>query len=122
MLNQVQVIGYLGADPEVRNLQSGETVANFSIATTEKWKDKQTMEPMEHTEWIRVSFFGRKAEVIGEFVHKGSLLYVSGKWKTRKWTDQAGVERYSTDVQGQEFRILKSPDRNQRHDEDEFPV
>lgn len=122
MLNQVQVIGYLGADPEVRNLASGEMVANFSLATTEKWKDKQTLQPMEHTEWIRVSFFGRKAEVISEFVRKGSLLYISGKWKTRKWTDQAGVERYSTDVQGQEFRILKSPDRPNRPEDDDFPV
>jgi single-strand DNA-binding protein len=119
MLNQVQIIGYLGADPEVKTLQGGDVVANFSIATTEKWKDKQTLEPMEHTEWIRVSFFGRKAEVIQEFVRKGTLLYVSGKWKTRKWTDQAGIERYSTDVQGQEFKILKSATQRQ---EDEFPV
>ena len=119
MLNQMQVIGYLGNDPEVRYLPTGEAVANFSVATTEKWKDKNTLQTVEHTEWIRVSFFGRKAEVIKEYVHKGSLVYVSGKWKTRKWTDQSGVDRYSTDVQGQEFKILRNPSQKQ---DDEFPV
>lgn len=109
MLNQVQVIGHVGKDVEVRYTTSGEAIVNFSIATTEKWKDKQTGEAMESTEWHRISFFGRRAEVIGEYVRKGSLLYVQGKLKTRKWTDKDGIERYSTDISGNEFKILSQP-------------
>lgn len=109
MLNQVQVIGHVGKDVEVRYTGSGEAIANFSIATTDKWKDKQTGEAMEATEWHRVSFFGRRAEIIGEFVKKGTLIYVQGKLKTRKWTDKDGIERYSTDISGNEFKILSQP-------------
>lgn len=109
MLNQVQVIGHVGKDVEVRYTAAGEAIANFSIATTDKWKDKQTGEAMEATEWHRVSFFGRRAEIIGEFVKKGTLIYVQGKLKTRKWTDKDGIERYSTDISGNEFKILSQP-------------
>jgi single-strand DNA-binding protein len=109
MLNQVQVIGHVGKDVEVRYTTAGEALVNFSIATTDKWKDKQTGEAMEATEWHRISFFGRRAEVIGEYVRKGSLLYVQGKLKTRKWTDKDGIERYSTDISGNEFKILSQP-------------
>jgi single-strand DNA-binding protein len=109
MLNQVQVIGHVGKDVEVRYTAAGEAIANFSVATTDKWKDKQTGEAMEATEWHRISFFGRRAEVIGEYVRKGTLMYVQGKLKTRKWTDKDGVERYSTDISGNEFKILSQP-------------
>jgi single-strand DNA-binding protein len=109
VLNQVQIIGHLGKDPEIRYTANGEAIANFSVATTDKWKDKQSGETMEATEWHRISFFGRRAEVIGEWVKKGTLIYVQGKLKTRKWTDQNGVERYSTDINGNEFKILSQP-------------
>ena len=97
-LNQVQLIGNLGADPEVRYMPSGGAVANLNIATTEKWKDKTTGEPKEHTEWHRVVIFGKLAEVAGEYLRKGSKVFIEGGLRTRKWQDQAGVERYTTEV------------------------
>lgn len=106
MLNNAQIIGYLGKDPEVRYLPSGEAVANFSVATTEKWKDKQTGERKEATEWHRINFFGRTAEVVGQYLKKGSLVYVSGKIKTRKYTDKDGIDRYATEIQGNELKML----------------
>lgn len=97
-LNQVQLIGNLGNDPEVRYMPSGGAVANLSIATTEKWKDKDTGEPKEQTEWHRVVIFGKLAEVAGEYLRKGSKVFIEGGLRTRKWTDQQGVERYTTEV------------------------
>lgn len=97
-LNQVQLIGNLGNDPEVRYMPSGGAVANLSIATTEKWKDKATGEPKEQTEWHRVVIFGKLAEIAGEYLRKGSKVFIEGGLRTRKWTDQAGVERYTTEV------------------------
>lgn len=97
-LNQVQLIGNLGADPEVRYMPSGGAVANLNIATTEKWKDKTTGEPKEQTEWHRVVIFGKLAEVAGEYLRKGSKVFIEGGLRTRKWQDQAGVERYTTEV------------------------
>lgn len=97
-LNQVQLIGNLGADPEVRYMSSGGAVANISIATTEKWKDKATGEPKEQTEWHRVVIFGKLAEIAGEYLRKGSKVFIEGGLRTRKWTDQQGVERYTTEV------------------------
>jgi single-strand DNA-binding protein len=105
-LNQAQIIGYLGKDPEVRYLPSGEAVANFSIATSEKWKDKATGEPREETEWHRISVFGRLAEIVGEYLKKGSLVFVQGKLKTRKYTDGQGVERYSTEIRAETMKML----------------
>jgi single-strand DNA-binding protein len=106
MLNQAQIIGHLGRDPEVRYLPSGEAVANFSIATTEKWKDKQTGEFKEQTEWHRISAFGKLAEIVERFLQKGSLLYVSGKIVTRKYTDKDGVEKYTTEIRANEMKML----------------
>lgn len=107
MLNQVQIIGHLGRDPETRFLPSGEAVANFSIATTEKWKDKQTGEQKEHTEWHNISTFGRLSEIVGQYLHKGSLVYVSGKLKTRKY-QKDGQDHYATSIQCQELKMLGS--------------
>lgn len=97
-LNQVQLIGNLGQDPEVRYMPSGGAVANLSIATTEKWRDKTTGETKEDTQWHRVVIFGKLAEVASEYLRKGSKVFIEGGLRTRKWTDQAGVERYTTEV------------------------
>lgn len=106
MLNQAQIIGHLGKDPESRFLPSGEAVCNFSIATTEKWKDKASGEQKEQTEWHRINTFGRLAEVCGEYLRKGALVYVAGKITTRKYTDKDGVERYSTEITAREMKML----------------
>lgn len=113
MLNNAQIIGHLGRDPEVRYLPSGEAVANFSIATTEKWKDKNTGEQREETEWHRISVFGRLAEIVGEYLKKGSLVFVQGKLKTRKYTDGQGVERYSTEIRAEAMKMLGGRDSSQ---------
>lgn len=97
-LNKVEIIGNLGADPEVRYMPSGGAVANLSIATTESWKDKTTGEKKELTEWHRVVIFGKLAEIAGEYLRKGSKVFIEGGLRTRKWTDQAGVERYTTEI------------------------
>jgi single-strand DNA-binding protein len=110
MLNKAQIIGRAGKDPEVRFLPSGEAVASFSLATTEKWKDKSSGEAREETEWHRISAFGRLAEIIGEYVRKGSLIYVEGKIKTRKFTDKDGVEKYSTEIRINEMKLLSKPE------------
>ena len=97
-LNQVQLIGNLGNDPEIRYMPSGSAVANLSIATTEKWRDKTTGETKEQTEWHRVVIFGKLAEVAGEYLRKGSKVFIEGGLRTRKWSDQQGVERYTTEI------------------------
>jgi single-strand DNA-binding protein len=112
-LNQAQIIGHLGKDPEVRYLPSGEAVANFSIATSEKWKDKATGEPREETEWHRISVFGRLAEIVGEYLKKGSLVFVQGKLKTRKYTDKDGIDRYATEIRAETMKMLGGRDTNQ---------
>jgi single-strand DNA-binding protein len=106
-VNKVILIGHLGRDPESRYLPSGEMVANFSMATTETWKDKSG-EKKEETEWHRVSFFGKTAEVICEYVKKGSQIYVEGRIQTRKYTDKNGVEKYSTEIRGDRMQMLGS--------------
>lgn len=106
MLNKIQFIGHLGRDPEVRYTQSGLAVCNFSVASSEKWKDKHTGEKMEETEWLRCSAFDRLAEICGEYLKKGSLVYVEGKLKTRKYTDKDGIERYSTECAVREMKML----------------
>lgn len=97
-INKVILIGNLGQDPEVRYMPSGGTVTNITLATSETWKDKQTGEQKERTEWHRVVFMGKLAEVAGEYLKKGSQVYVEGKLQTRKWQDQSGHERYTTEV------------------------
>jgi single-strand DNA-binding protein len=105
-VNKVILIGNLGADPETRAMPSGTTVANLRIATSESWRDKQTGEQQERTEWHRVAFFGRLAEVAGEYLRKGSQVYVEGSLRTRKWQDKQGNERYSTEIIGNELQML----------------
>lgn len=97
-INKVILIGNLGAEPEMRSMPSGDAVANVSIATSDTWKDKNTGEQREATEWHRVVFFGKIAEVVGKYLHKGSKVYVEGKLRTRKWQAQDGTDRYSTEV------------------------
>ena len=107
-LNKVQLIGNLGRDPETRFLPSGEAVANLAIATTDKWTDKQSGEKREATEWHKVSFFGKLAEIAGQYLVKGSSIYIEGSLHTRKYTDKDGVEKYSTEIKGQSMQMLGS--------------
>ncbi len=104
-VNKVIIIGHLGQDPEVRYLPSGDSVANLSIATTESWKDKQGQK-QEQTEWHRVSLFGKTAEIGGEYLKKGSQVYIEGKLQTRKWTDKEGQERYTTEIRADRMQML----------------
>ena len=97
-INKVILVGNLGQDPEVRYLSNGSAVANFSIATSESWKDKQTGEQKDKTEWHRIVVFGKLAEIAGEYVKKGSQVYIEGQLQTRKWQDQTGNDRYITEV------------------------
>ncbi len=105
-LNKVMIIGNLGKDPEVRYIPSGTAVCNVSIATSESWKDKQSGEDKERTEWHNVALFGRLAEVAGEFLRKGSKVYVEGKLQTRKWQDKQGVDRYTTEIHASDMQML----------------
>jgi len=105
-INKVILIGNLGADPETRAMPSGTTVANLRIATSESWRDKQTGEQQERTEWHRVALFGRLAEVASEYLRKGSQVYIEGSLRTRKWQDKQGNERYSTEIVGNEMQML----------------
>jgi single-strand DNA-binding protein len=105
-INKVILIGNLGKDPEVRYMPSGGAVANVTLATSESWKDKETGEQKDRTEWHRVIYYNRLAEVAGEFLRKGSKIYVEGKLQTRKWQDKGGVERYTTEIQGNEMQML----------------
>ena len=107
-VNKVIIVGYLGRDPEMRTFPSGDQVANVTIATTDKWKDKQTGEMKEATEWHRVVFNGRLAEIAGQYLRKGSQVYVEGSLRTRKWTDQNGVEKYSTEIRADQMQMLGS--------------
>lgn len=106
-VNKVILIGNLGADVEVRYLPSGEPVANLRLATTDTWKDKDGNK-QEATEWHRVSFFGRQAEICGQYLKKGSQIYVEGSIRTRKYTDKDGVEKYATEIRGDRMQMLGS--------------
>jgi len=107
-VNKVILIGNLGSDPEVRYLPSGGPVATLSIATSESWKDKQTGQTQERTEWHRVVFFNRLAEICGEYLRKGSKVYAEGSIRTRKWQDKNGVDRYTTEIMGNTLQMLDS--------------
>lgn len=106
-VNKVILIGNLGADPETRYLPSGDAVTNIRIATTEKWRDKGG-EQQEHTEWHRIAFFGKLAEIAGEYLKKGSPVYVEGRIRTRKWQDKEGQDKYSTEIVAQGMQLLGS--------------
>ncbi|TFZ01800.1 single-stranded DNA-binding protein [Ramlibacter humi] len=105
-VNKVIIVGNLGRDPEMRTFPSGGRVCNVTIATTEKWKDKQSGEMKELTEWHRVVFNDRLAEIAGEYLRKGSQVYVEGSLRTRKWTDQSGQEKYTTEIRASEMKML----------------
>jgi len=107
-VNKVIVVGNLGRDPEMRSFPSGDQVANVTIATTDKWKDKQTGEMKEATEWHRVVFNGRLAEIVGQYLRKGSQVYVEGSLRTRKWTDKDGIEKYTTEIRADQMQMLGS--------------
>ena len=106
-VNKVILVGNLGRDPEIKVFPSGDQVANVTRATTDKWKDKQSGEPREHTEWVRLVFNGRLAEIAGQYLRKGSQVYVEGSIRTRKWQDQAtGQDRYATEVRVDQMQML----------------
>lgn len=107
-INKAILIGNLGGDPEVRYMPSGGAVANITLATSEAWKDKQTGEQHDRTEWHRVVFFNRLAEIAGEFLRKGSKIYVEGRIQTRKWQDKNGQDRYTTEIIASEMQMLDS--------------
>lgn len=107
MINKVILIGNLGADPEIRYTQEGTSVATFNIATTERWTDKSG-EKQESTEWHRVVAWRRLAEICGEYLHKGSKVYIEGKLQTRKWQDQSGNDKYTTEIVAREMKMLDS--------------
>lgn len=107
-VNKVILIGNLGNDPEVRYTPGGSAVANANLATSETWRDKQSGELQDRTEWHRVVFFNRLAEIVGEYLRKGSKIYVEGTLRTRKWTDKNNVERYTTEIIANEMHILDS--------------
>ena len=105
-LNKMQLIGNLGADPEIRYMPDGTCTARVNVATTDSWKDKTTGEKKEKTEWHRVVFFRSLAEVVGEYLKKGSQIYVEGKMRTQKWTDKEGIERYTTELVAHHMQML----------------
>ena len=107
-VNKVILIGNLGQDPEVKYMPSGGAVTNVTVATSESWKDKNTGEQKENTEWHRVVFFRRLAEIAGEYLKKGSKVYIEGKLQTRKWQDQSGNDRYTTEIVANEMQMLDS--------------
>lgn len=105
-VNKVILVGNLGADPEVRYTGNGNAVANLRVATTDAWKDKQTGEKQERTEWHRIVLFGRLAEIAGEYLRKGSQVYLEGRLQTRKWQDQDGSDRYTTEIVANDMQML----------------
>lgn len=105
-INKVTIVGNLGQDPETKYMPSGGAVTNISVATSESWKDKQTGQPQERVEWHRIVFFNRLAEIAGEYLKKGSQVYVEGALRTRKWQDQSGNDRYTTEIVGSEMQML----------------
>ncbi len=105
-INKVIIVGNLGQDPETRYMPSGSAVTNFTVATNESWKDKQTGEQRERTEWHRVVMFDRLAEIAAEYLRKGSQVYIEGKLQTRKWQGQDGQDRYTTEIRANEMQML----------------
>jgi len=107
-VNKVIIIGNLGNDPDIRYTASGAAVANISLATAESWRDKETGDQQERTEWHRIVFFGRLAEIVGEYLRKGSQIYVEGRLQTRKWQDKEGHDRYTTEIVANVMQMLGS--------------
>ncbi len=122
-VNKVILIGNLGRDPEVRYTTGGTPVANFSLATTERWSDQASGERKERTEWHKVVIWGKQAEIAAEYLHKGKQVYVEGSLQTREWTDRDGNKRYTTEVRAQRFQMLGQPgDRQQTRAEPSHAV
>ena len=119
-LNLAQIIGHLGKDPETRYTPNGTAVVNFSVATSEKWKDRATGDAKEATEWHRIVAFDKLAEVCGEYLQKGSLVYVAGRIKTRKWQDREGNDRYTTEIHISEMRMLGPKPRDGGGDREQY--
>jgi len=105
-VNRVILVGNLGADPETRYLSNGDAVTNIRLATSERYKDKQTGQQKEQTEWHRVNFFGKLAEIAGQYLKKGSIVYIEGKIRTRKWQDSNGQDKYSTEIVADQMKML----------------
>ena len=118
-VNKVIIVGNLGRDPEVRYMPNGDAIANIAVATSFRSKDRNTGEQREITEWHRISFFGRLAEIVGQYLKKGSSVYVEGRLQTRKYTDKDGIERYATDIIAQEMQMLGGPGAGQHHHADD---
>ena len=116
-INKVILVGNLGKDPEVRAMANGTSVTNITIATSESWKDKTTGQQQERTEWHKVVFFNRLAEIAGEYLRKGSKVYVEGSLKTRKWQDQSGADKYTTEIVASEMQMLDSRGGGNEHPE-----
>ena len=113
-VNKVIIVGNLGRDPETRYTADGAAITNASIATMDRWKDKNTGETKEATEWHRVVFFNRLAEIASEYLKKGSAVYIEGKLKTRKWTDKSGADKYTTEIVADQMQMLGSRDKKDR--------
>ena len=111
-VNKVIIVGHLGNDPEIRTMPNGDAVANISVATSESWNDRNTGERREVTEWHRIVFYRRQAEICGEYLRKGSQVYVEGRLRTRKWQDQNGQDRYTTEIQGDVMQMLGARNQN----------
>jgi single-strand DNA-binding protein len=105
-VNKVIIVGNLGRDPETRYMPSGDAITNIAIATTDSWKDKATGEKKEQTEWHRISAFGKLAEIMGQYLKKGSQVYIEGSLRTRKYTDKDGIERYATEIRADSMQML----------------
>lgn len=119
-INKVILVGNVGADPEVRYMPNGNAVATIPIATSDSWKDKQTGERQERTEWHRVVCFNRLGEIVGEYVRKGSKLYVEGSLRTRKWQDQQGQDRYTTEIVASDIQMLDSKSQQSQQGYQEY--
>ena len=117
-VNKAIIIGNLGKDVELRYTASGEAICNITVATSDTWKDKSTGEKKEATEWHRISFFGKLAEIAGEYLKKGSSVYVEGSIRTRKWTDKDGQDRYTTEIRGDQMKMLGGKPEGQRDQSD----
>jgi single-strand DNA-binding protein len=114
-VNKVIILGNVGKDPEVRHMQNGDSVVSVSVATSESWKDKNSGESKDNTEWHRVTFYRKLAEVAANYLRKGSSVYIEGRLETKKWTDKAGVERYTTGIVASEMKMLgKAPESGER--------
>lgn len=121
-LNKVQIIGHLGADPDQRFMPSGKAVTNIRVATSETWKDKQTGDKKEKTEWHSIVFFEKLAEIAGEYLRKGSQVYIEGKLQTRKWQDKEGKDRYTTEIIAQQMQMLGGKPQGERPAKQERPA